>query len=484
MPLIPSRAIASSLTHDSAATTLALNDAICVPSDEFDISTLNAQQQVASPTQTEIQNYYRSLAINITSEPAYSSTPQTTNPYTPGLLSQESLNNGLNMLNFVRYVAGIPSAITLSSSYIQSAQAAALVNAANYANTGTLSLSHTPTKPTNMNSDLYDLGYAGSQSSNLAVGYKNPAASILGYMNDSDSSNIQTLGHRRWCLNPNMQTTGFGQVNNYSAMYVLDGASLTVPYETVIWPAANMPTALFDSKQAWSVSLDFAPYGNGFTQAIIKRQSDGKTWNMSNGSSDGDFYTSINGTDGFRGSGSCVIFRPNDISYRIGDTFEVTLTGINGKELRYTVNFFDLGISQSMYRMYNPNSGEHFYTAREAERDMLIRSGWKYEGIGWESPTKSQSPVYRLYSGTDHHYTLSAAERDMLIGVGWSYEGIGWYSDDNKGIPLYRQFNPNVQPSAPFNNSGSHNYTMSKTENDWLVAMGWRAEGVGWYGCK
>ena len=136
----------------------------------------------------------------------------------------------------------------------------------------------------------------------------------------------------------------------------------------------------------------------------------------------------------------------------------------------------------AMHRLYNPNSGEHFYTASAHERDSLRRAGWKYEGVGWTAPASSRTPVYRLYSGTDHHYTTSAAERDMLVRAGWKYEGVGWYSDDAKGVPLYRQFNPNVNPGAPRNNSGSHNYTTSRAEHDHLVRAGWRGEGIGWYG--
>lgn len=135
-----------------------------------------------------------------------------------------------------------------------------------------------------------------------------------------------------------------------------------------------------------------------------------------------------------------------------------------------------------MHRMYNPNSGEHFYTASTFERNSLVNSGWQYEGTGWLAPATSPTPVYRLYSGTDHHYTTSVEEKEYLEKQGWSYEDIGWYSaDESTGEPLYRQFNPNVDPSAPTNNSGSHNYTTSKMENDSLVATGWNAEGIGWY---
>ncbi len=137
---------------------------------------------------------------------------------------------------------------------------------------------------------------------------------------------------------------------------------------------------------------------------------------------------------------------------------------------------------QEMYRLYNPNSGEHFYTADADERDAVVKAGWVYEGVGWIAPVHSGTPVYRLYSGTDHHYTMSEEERDEVIAAGWKDEGIGWYSDDDEGVPLLRQYNPNVDPNASVNNAGAHNYTTSVEENDNLVQIGWIAEGIGWYG--
>ena len=138
--------------------------------------------------------------------------------------------------------------------------------------------------------------------------------------------------------------------------------------------------------------------------------------------------------------------------------------------------------TQVMYRLYNPNSGEHFYTASRDEREHLRSVGWEYEGHAWTAPATSATPVYRLYSGTDHHYTTSAFERDELVKVGWSDEGIGWYSDDSQGVGLHRLFNPNVDPKAKKNNSGSHHYTTSEVERDHLVSIGWRYEEFGWYG--
>ena len=137
----------------------------------------------------------------------------------------------------------------------------------------------------------------------------------------------------------------------------------------------------------------------------------------------------------------------------------------------------DTGTYQSMYRLYNPNSGEHFYTASDAEKGHLVGVGWQDEGTGWVAPTSSDHPVYRLYNANagDHHYTMSEAEKDMLVSMGWNYEGVGWKSADESGVALYRQYNPNAT-------AGSHNYTASKAENDALVAAGWHEEGIGWYG--
>ncbi len=133
--------------------------------------------------------------------------------------------------------------------------------------------------------------------------------------------------------------------------------------------------------------------------------------------------------------------------------------------------------SVDMYRLYNPNSGEHFYTSSTGERDVLIGLGWNYEGIGWVAPSTSNTPVYRLYNqyGGEHHYTTSLSERNNLIRLGWNDEGIGWYSDDSHSVPLYREYNPNQF-------ANNHNYTTSRNEHNYLISIGWRDEGIGWYG--
>lgn len=130
-----------------------------------------------------------------------------------------------------------------------------------------------------------------------------------------------------------------------------------------------------------------------------------------------------------------------------------------------------------MYRLYNPNSGEHFYTASKGEAVFVRNAGWNYEGIGWYAPD-SGTPVYRVYNPNagDHHYTTNVGEKNHLVSLGWRDEGIKFYSSDNHEERLTRQYNPNAR-------AGSHNYTTNQAEANFLVKAGWRDEGTAWYAC-
>ena len=129
----------------------------------------------------------------------------------------------------------------------------------------------------------------------------------------------------------------------------------------------------------------------------------------------------------------------------------------------------------AMYRLYNPNTGEHFYTGSEEERDNLTGLGWNYEGIGWYAPRNSGEQIHRFYNPNtgDHHYTASPVEMADLNTAGWQYEGVAWNSEGD--FPQYRLFNPNAV-------SGMHHYTGSEEERDYLVSLGWKYEGISWYG--
>ena len=155
-----------------------------------------------------------------------------------------------------------------------------------------------------------------------------------------------------------------------------------------------------------------------------------------------------------------------------GDATITATVGDKTSDIQISVAY-----KQDMYRLYNPNSGEHFYTGNASERDDLSSIGWSDEGVGWVAPTDSETPVYRLYNPVagEHHYTTDASEKDALVEAGWNYEDIGWYSSDESGVPLYRQYNPNQFAC-------NHNYTTNVDENAYLISIGWRGEGISWYG--
>jgi hypothetical protein len=136
------------------------------------------------------------------------------------------------------------------------------------------------------------------------------------------------------------------------------------------------------------------------------------------------------------------------------------------------------------YRLYNPNSGEHFYSGSREESLNLVQAGWNFEGAGFISPTAGDA-VYRLYNAEhgDHIYTKNVDEVNALIQNGWTFDGGDWaaaFPSDSpeNGRPVYRLHNPNAWESGK---SGAWHFTMDETERDNLKAIGWEFEGVGWY---
>lgn len=167
----------------------------------------------------------------------------------------------------------------------------------------------------------------------------------------------------------------------------------------------------------------------------------------------------------------------------IGDSvqlgMQIHIDSINSGNLLYAQGTVPESTSgKTLYRLYNPNSGEHFYTDALEEKYFLYSVGWHYEFDAWKAPDHSEHPVYRLYNPNsgDHHYTLDAQEKEALTALGWKDEGTGWYSaDPANGQPLFRLYNPNAK-------TGNHHYTRDSAEREALVGMGWKDEGIGWYG--
>ena len=307
------------------------------------------------------------LACPVYAANIYDSEP-TFSPYYAGVVRHDVLEKTLEELNYIRGLIGVPNNVTLDDEFTNKAQhGAVLLDAIGR-------LDHTPNKPYDMTESFYELGYAGTSSSNLAWG-TSLQDSIALYMYDSDSGNISALGHRRWLMNPKMRQTGFGMSvrGMYSATYVFQrGGSLRdfvegvlgktyneeqqvvvlnqeeeelytrwneeqkqwpVQAEFISWPTGKNPHPLyyFAGDAAWSVILNrniYASFNDTGTNGVVvmlTRKSDGRQWSFTSSNSDGYFNIDTSGY----GDGECVIFRPSDVdSYNDGEVWNVKISGL------------------------------------------------------------------------------------------------------------------------------------------------------------
>lgn len=132
-----------------------------------------------------------------------------------------------------------------------------------------------------------------------------------------------------------------------------------------------------------------------------------------------------------------------------------------------------------LYRLYNPYTHEHFFTAETTENDNLVRLGWKSEGgVGYIYKHGEKGGVYRLYNPTtgEHHYTTKEDEVADCVKAGWKNEGVKWFSAQNKDVTLnklYSMYNP-------YEKKFYHHYTADAKEIEQMVKAGWRKEEVKW----
>ena len=315
----------------------------------------------------DIRRFVNDHPAKITDATTWQTQPSIVNPYIAGQISAASRTSALNMLNQVRYIAGLPANVTNDDTYEQLSQAAALVNAAISEIAGAPSLSHYPKdedKPTGMSDALFDLGKSGAAKTNLGFGYSYsggkyipnslPKTIVHGWMEDGDDGeygNIHSVGHRRWILNPAMTKTGFGAAGNYTAMYSMDGSlgadSSTI--KQIAWPAQNMPIEYFtgtDYSFPWSISMG-VNVNVSTVNVKLTRKSDNRIWNFSQSSADGYFGVQNNTDQSIISQTGCIIFRPDDITYTSKDEFEVAITGVS-TPVTYSVRFFELDGPESI----------------------------------------------------------------------------------------------------------------------------------------
>jgi uncharacterized protein YkwD len=280
--------------------------------------------------------------------------PSVSAPYSTGQLNTEFVQDGVNMANFVRYLAGLPDDLEQDQALNNQAQYGAVLLAASN------ELTHYPGKPQDMDTSFFEIGAKSTASSNLYAGITNTYQMVLGYMSDSDPSNISRVGHRRWILNPPLKKIGFGFALSdtslaYSPMQVFDRSGAeTIAAPMVAWPSAGaFPTLAFDYGDAWSVSLNSEQYQSPRMDEVkvtLKRTTDGRTWNFDSSTkgplNNSNSFFNVDGSN--IGSGSSIIFRPGDAGPPSDlDVYEVKIEGIRtvageAASISYNVSFFDM----------------------------------------------------------------------------------------------------------------------------------------------
>ena len=372
------------------------------------------------PTQDEIRAKYKEYNIDLNKAVTYTKDYSASAPYAMGDISDWDRINGLNALNFCRYIAGLPYDVQLKAEYNEYTQAASLVNAANNV------LTHSPSKPAGMSDALYKMGADGAGSSNLSMGRTNIASCIIkGYMDDSDTSNIDRLGHRRWILNPDMKYTGFGLVGVYSATYAFDrsrSGSFTGDY--VAWPPANMPYELYNSNPSRSAYAFSVTLGNAYdTPSISNVTVDissaklNKSWHLDKNCKDYSKY--LNVENSYYGNPKCIIF--NVDKFPVGDKITVTINGITkggaSAPITYTVNLFELEHKFSGSVTKEPtciSEGIRTYTCAcgESYTEVIAKTAHSYSG-NWVTDKTATCAE----DGIRSHHCLICGDRKDITAI-------------------------------------------------------------------
>ena len=331
------------------------NDTVLAPEQVYSYSGyLNANKMSKAYIRDQLIDIYLSRSY-----PMFAITPNASAPFSLGAMSNQHEDAAIDSVNLMRRIAGLDT-VAVHATYREYAQHGAVVLAAND------DLSHTPPQPAGMDTTFYEKGYTATSQGNIAWGspanYFDAAQFTLGYMEDDQSFNVETVGHRRWILNPRMAYTGFGFAVSpsngaYSVMYAFDNNAAVQDYDFISWPASgNFPIELGTVKMPWHVTLNPNKFNisalntNDVVITISAPAGTVQTINSfdcaNNISNENASYYTIN-KEGY-GIANAIIFRPGSGTFMdpLNGVYTVTITGIKTKAgadatLSYNIDFFE-----------------------------------------------------------------------------------------------------------------------------------------------
>ena len=280
------------------------------------------------PGKQEILDFMSEYPADINAPVAYQTKPSTQSPYGIGVLSEETRQQLLNLINQIRFVAGVDADVPYSIENERRASAASLVMALNK------SLSHSPSRPSALSSAAYNSIWSdavfGAFNSNIAGGSSSINYNVIRYMDDRSEAKV---GHRRHILKGNLADIGIGagMTDNYSALFVDSNMGSTAEAVQAAWPANLTPSDFWYTGSLWSVN-----WGSEISDDSVSVTLKKSTGEVQQFSTDGKTAWLERGT---------VIF-PANTTKADGESYTVFVKNETKKQiLIYHVGFFSHGDS-------------------------------------------------------------------------------------------------------------------------------------------
>jgi len=192
--------------------------------------------------------------------------------------------------------------------------------------------SHHPPNP-GWGKEDYEFAKRGPASSNIYSG-QGMVSQVDSYMDDSDKSNRDRVGHRRWCLNPKMLNTTFSATAGKSMMWSMNRSRKEVPdYDFVSFPANGMtPVSFINSGYVWHVSVNERKYGKPGENVRVKvwlaKVSLAKDRVLK--ATEPLALEYFNVDNGRYGIPNAIIFKPRDARVTPGASYLVEVFGLRG----------------------------------------------------------------------------------------------------------------------------------------------------------
>lgn len=259
------------------------------------------------------------------------------------LKSKEQNESALKLLMTYRYLCDVPyKDMFINLEYLAKAIAAIDIGTKNN------SISHYPQNPGMPDND-YKFAYSGTSNCNLFIASANVpiSLSIHSYMNDSDEFNRKMVGHRRWCLNPNMLSTGFASNGRFASMYASDQNNKKIPdFDYIAFPPKGyMPCEYFKEEYVWSVTLNPTKFYKASESSIKIAVTE--LDNNYQEKKQSSLHISYQGLDNnYIGlNSSCIIFKPENLIVKPKQKYKVEIKGLRAKvkelqNITYYIEFY------------------------------------------------------------------------------------------------------------------------------------------------